>query len=221
MSLDPEQFIRDLKIKQGRLLGVKVVESLRKNHFDASFYESGSEAVDFVLDFIKPGYTVAFGGSQTIKQLGIAEKIKVAGGVILDHNAPELSQDEKIEVMRKQQVCDVFICSSNAVSLQGELVNVDGNGNRISAMIFGPRKVIVLAGVNKICSDEQACWDRIRKVAAPLNFLRLNRPNPCTREGICMDCQLATRGCNAYLVLRKKPSLTDFSVCIINETLGF
>ncbi len=221
MSVNPEQFIHDLKIRQGRMLGAKVVESLKKNHFDATFFESGSEAVNSVMDFIKPGYTVAFGGSQTIKQLGLDEKIRAAGGIILDHNAPELSGEEKMEVMRKQQVCDVFICSSNAVSLQGELVNVDGNGNRISAMIFGPGKVIVLAGVNKICSDEQACWERIRTVAAPLNFLRLNRPNPCTREGLCMDCQLPTRGCNAYLVLRKKPSLTDFSVYIINETLGF
>jgi len=98
---------------------------------------------------------------------------------------------------------------------------VDGNGNRLSAMIFGPRKVIVIAGINKICIDEQSAWDRIRTTAAPVNMKRLNRPNPCTKEGICMDCSLLTRGCNAYLVLRKKPSMTDLSVFIVNESLGF
>jgi hypothetical protein len=221
MNKEANQFVTDLKAWHGRIIGQKTVDSLRTNHFDAGFFDTGLEACEVIMRFIQQGSTVAFGGSQTIKQLGLAERIKQIGATLLDHNTEGLSQDEKIEVMRKQQSCDVFLCSSNAITQNGELYNVDGNGNRLSAMIFGPRKVIVVAGTNKICNDEASAWQRIRNVAAPINFKRLNRPNPCTKQGICMDCNLPTRGCNAYLVLRKKPSLTDFSVFIINENLGF
>jgi hypothetical protein len=105
--------------------------------------------------------------------------------------------------------------------MQGELINVDGNGNRLSAMIFGPRKVIVVAGINKIVKDQEEGWERIRQKAAPMNLKRLNRPTPCVQSGVCMDCAVPMRGCNAYVMLRKKPSLSDFSVFIVNEILGF
>jgi hypothetical protein len=88
-------------------------------------------------------------------------------------------------------------------------------------MTFGPSKVIVIAGTNKICTNEDTAWERIRNLAAPVNYKRLQRPNPCVKSGSCMNCNLPTRGCNIYVALRKKPSLTDFSVFIVNETLGF
>jgi hypothetical protein len=218
---EANQFVRDMHNWHGQILGFKTVDALRKNHFDAQFFESGITAIEEVMKYIHPGMTVAFGGSQTVKQLGLIQRIEAAGAIILDHNAKELDEISKLEIMRKQQVCDLFLCSSNAITYKGELYNIDGNGNRVSAMVFGPRKVIVLAGTNKLCSDELQAWDRIRTIAAPVNYKRLNRPNPCTREGICMDCNLPTRGCNAYLVLRKKPALSDISIFIINETLGF
>jgi hypothetical protein len=221
MIPESNQFVSEMLNWHGRTIGQKTVEALRRNHFDAGFFDSGSEGLEVIMQFIKAGDTVAFGGSQTLRQLGLVQKVKEAGAVILDHNAEGLNPDEKMEVMRRQQVCDVFLCSSNAISLEGELYNVDGNGNRLSAMIFGPRKVIIVAGTNKICPDETSAWLRIKTVAAPINLKRLNRPNPCTKQGICMDCSLPTRGCNAYLVLRKKPSLSDISVFIINENLGF
>jgi hypothetical protein len=210
-----------MKAVHNRVLAQKTVEALRRNHFKAEFFENSAEAIQMILNNIQPGITLAFGGSQTIMQLGLAENVAGMDVILLDHNAEGLSQEDKIEIMRRQQVSDVFISSSNAVTLNGELYNVDGNGNRISALIFGPRKVIIIAGINKICTDENSAWQRIKSQAAPLNMQRLNRPNPCTKEGICMDCSLLTRGCNAYLVLRKKPTLSDISVFIINEELGF
>lgn len=211
----------DVNQWQSDTLGNRAVEALKRNYFDAAYFESEPEVVDAVLKFIKPGATVGFGGSQTTRLLGLNEAITKAGGVILNHNALELSSEERIEVMRKQQVCDVFISSSNAITLDGFICNLDGHGNRVSAMIFGPRKVIVIAGTNKICKNEAAAWDRIKAVAAPLNMKRLNRPNPCTKTGECMDCNIPTRGCNAYVTLRRKPSLTDFSVFIIGKSLGY
>jgi hypothetical protein len=216
-----DTFVTEMNTWHGRTLGLKTVEALRRNRFDAEFFETREDAAKAVLGMISPGLDVAFGGSQTARQLNLQQLVIEAGATILDHNAPGLSDEEKLEVMRQQQVCDVFICSSNAVSLQGELFNIDGHGNRVAAMAFGPRRVIVVAGVNKLVADEEAAWQRIRTVAAPINFKRLNRPNPCTKQGICMNCNLPTRGCNIYVATRRKPPLMDFSVFIVNDSLGF
>ena len=216
-----DTFVTEMNTWHGRTLGLKTVEALRRNRFDAEFFETREDAAKAVLGMISPGLDVAFGGSQTARQLNLQHLVMDAGATILDHNAPGLSDEEKLEVMRQQQICDVFICSSNAVSLQGELFNIDGHGNRVAAMAFGPRRVIVVIGVNKLVADEEAAWQRIRTIAAPINFKRLNRPNPCTKQGICMNCNLPTRGCNIYVATRRKPPLMDFSVFIVNDSLGF
>jgi hypothetical protein len=216
-----DTFVSEMNTWHGRTLGLKTVEALRKNRFEADFFETREETAKAVIKLISPGMQVAFGGSQTAKQLNLQKLVAAKGATILDHNAAGLTDQEKMEVMRQQQICDVFICSSNAISLQGELFNIDGHGNRVAAMSFGPRRVIVIAGVNKLVPDEEAAWQRIRTIAAPINFQRLNRPNPCVKSGICMNCNLPTRGCNIYVATRRRPSLTDFSVFIVNETLGF
>jgi len=216
-----DTFVNEMNTWHGQTLGNKTVEALRKNHFDASFFETREESAEAVLEMISAGLEVAFGGSQTAKQLNLQQLVVEKGATILDHNAAGLSDEQKMEVMRRQQICDVFICSSNAISLQGELFNIDGYGNRVAAMSFGPRRVIVIAGVNKIVADEEAAWQRIRTVAAPINFKRLNRPNPCAKHGVCMNCNLPTRGCNIYVATRRKPPMMEFSVFIVNESLGF
>jgi hypothetical protein len=216
-----DTFVTEMKTWHGQTLGHKTVEALKRNRFEASFFETRDETAHAVIEMILPGMEVAFGGSQTAKQLNLQQLVLAKGAVILDHNAAGLSDEEKMEVMRRQQICDVFICSSNAISIQGELFNIDGHGNRVAAMAFGPRRVIVIAGVNKLVADEEAAWQRIRTVAAPINFKRLNRPNPCTKQGVCMNCNLPTRGCNIYVATRRKPPMMDFSVFIVNDSLGF
>lgn len=214
-------FVKEMQSWHLRKNALKAVESLRKNHFDAGFFQSGEEVCEIVMKHVKPGMSIGFGGSQTIRQLGLDSLIAESGAEILDHNISGISAEEKMDIMRKQQICDLFICSSNAISIQGELFNIDGNGNRLSAMIFGPKKVIIIAGSNKICRDESSAWDRVRNVASPINMKRMNRPTPCTENGSCTDCNVPSRGCNAFLVLKKKPSLSDISVFIVNEPLGF
>jgi len=216
-----DTFVTEMNTWYGRTIGLKTIEALRRNRFEAEFFETGEELIDAVKKLILPGSSVAFGGSQTARQLGLQQIVTESGAVILDHNAVGLTDLEKLEVMRHQQICDVFICSSNAISLQGELFNIDGHGNRVAAMSFGPRRVIVVAGVNKLVTDEEAAWQRIRTIAAPINFKRLNRPNPCAKHGICMNCNLPTRGCNIYVATRRRPPLMDFSVFIVNKSLGF
>jgi hypothetical protein len=221
LSNPTDTFVTEMNTWHGRTLGLKTIEALRKNRFEAAFFESRVETTKAIIEMITPGMKIAFGGSQTAKQLNLQQLVTDKGATILDHNAAGLSDEEKLEVMRQQQICDVFICSSNAISLQGELFNIDGHGNRVAAMSFGPRRVIVVAGVNKLVADEEAAWERIRNIAAPINFKRLGRPNPCAKHGVCMNCNLPTRGCNIYVATRRRPSLTDFSVFIVNESLGF
>lgn len=216
-----DTFVNEMNTWHGQTLGHKTVDALRKNRFEAEFFENRNEAANAVMQMISPGMEVAFGGSQTAKQLNLQQRVLDIGATILDHNAAGLTDDQKMEVMRRQQICDVFICSSNAISIQGELFNIDGHGNRVAAMAFGPRRVIVIAGINKLVADEDAAWQRIRTIAAPINFKRLNRPNPCTKQGICMNCNLPTRGCNIYVATRRKPPMMYFSVFIVNDSLGF
>lgn len=202
-------------------LGKKVVEALKKNSFDAVYFSNRQEAVDYVLKYVSPGAEVGLGGSMTIQELGLEEKMLAKGAHILNHNKSELSAEQKLEIRRRQLLSDVFLCSTNALTLDGVLVNIDGAGNRVAAMTFGPRKVIVVTGINKISEDVHAAFKRIKNNAAPKNNKRLNYPNPCVYTGTCMDCQGESRICRVYSILRRKPSASDITVVVIGENLGY
>jgi hypothetical protein len=203
------------------IIALKAVEAFKKNGFSALYFQSGEEASEFIMSNIKAEDKVGFGGSVTIKNLGVQEKVKTLGATVLDHNDPTLSPEEKLDTMRGELLCDVFLCSSNAVTLEGELVNIDGVGNRVAAMSFGPKKVIVVVGVNKICKNEAAAFERLEQIAAPKNCKRLNMPNPCTKTGTCMDCRSETRACRIYSVIKRKPMRTNITVMVIGEDIGF
>ncbi|MDR2588575.1 MAG: lactate utilization protein [Spirochaetales bacterium] len=202
-------------------LAKRTVEALKKNHFDAVYFQGAREAAEFVMGFVKEGASVGFGGSMTITDMGMQEKVKAKGGVVLDHNAPGLSDEERAVIRRKQLLCDVFLTGTNAVTIDGCLLNVDGAGNRVAAMTFGPGKVIVVAGTNKIRKNLDEALERVRHYAAPLNNKRLAKTNPCTVTGTCMDCQADTRICNIYTTMKRKPSVTDMTVVLVGEALGY
>ena len=128
--------------------------ALEKHGFTTVVVRTGEEAAAFVMSCIGPEMRLGFGGSMTIKDLDISEKARQAGATVLDHNRPGISPEEKLVVLRAQLTCDLFICSANAVTLTGELLNIDGNGNRVAAMTFGPKRNIVVAGANKLVADE-------------------------------------------------------------------
>lgn len=195
--------------------------ALAKNGFDVKVVATKEEAAELVMGYIQKGSTLGFGGSMTIKSLGIPDKAKEAGAVILDHNKPGISTEEKLVILRAQLACDVFICSSNAVTLKGELMNIDGNGNRVAALTFGPKKNVVVVGANKIVADESEGWARLKAYASPKNNKRLAKDNPCVKVGQCMDCESPGRICRVYQVLRRKPSLSDFTVILVAEDLGY
>ena len=202
-------------------LGAKAVEALEKNNFSSSYAQTKQAAVDKILSLIPSGATVGIGGSYTIIETGIEEELIKRGHKIFNHNRPGLPPEEVLALRRAQQSCDVFLCSTNAVTLDGKLVNVDGVGNRVASMIFGPKQVIVVAGTNKIVRNVEEAEKRIEMLAGPINNKRLNRPNPCTVSGMCMDCQGPTRICNITTIIRKRPPLTPMQVIIVGEELGF
>lgn len=202
-------------------VGKEACEALRRNGFDAHYVETGDEAAERIVALVKRNMTVGFGGSMTLQGLGLPDRVKAAGGVVLDHNAPGLDSGRKMEIMRAQLTCDLFLSGANAVTLEGDIVNVDGNGNRVAALSFGPRKTVVLVGANKITRDIDEALARIETIASPMNNKRFERPNPCLKTGTCEDCRTETRICRAYQVLRRKPFLSDFSVFIAGERLGF
>ena len=203
-------------------LGAKAVEALNKNNFKATFVKTRQEAIDKVLALTPADAKVGIGGSWTTSaDLGLPGILEGRGNTVWNHGKPGLSAEEVLDIRRKQLTCDVFLTGTNAVTLDGKLVNVDGTGQRVAAMIFGPKKVVIVAGVNKIVRDVEEAERRIELYAAPLNNKRLNRPNPCTTTGICMDCQGPTRICNVTTILRKCSPLTETHVIVVGEELGF
>jgi hypothetical protein len=202
-------------------MGEAAVEALKANRFEAAYVPGGHEAVRQILSMIPEEAVVGIGGSKTIESLGLSELLKDRGNTVLWHNEPGLTPEQSAAYRHGQLSCDVFLTSANAITMKGEIVNRDGVGNRVAAMIFGPKKVIIVAGVNKLVENLDAAEVRIKTIAAPLNNKRLNRPNPCVKTGVCTDCSSPTRICNVTTILNKKPSLTDMTVLIVGEELGF
>ncbi|MDO4541410.1 MAG: lactate utilization protein [Bacillota bacterium] len=197
-----------------------VIKNLEHNGFKAQYFPYREDAVKYILNSISSGQTVGIGGSMTIKTLDLPTKIAERGGVVLDHSTAK-TPEESQKICLAEGRSDVFLTSTNALTEKGYLVNCDGKGNRVSAMIFGPRRVILVAGKNKICDDVDEAMDRIVNLAAAPNAKRLNLSTPCVETGRCMDCNSPDRICRAYTIL-KRPSLgMDFTVIIIGENLGF
>lgn len=201
--------------------GKRVVETLRKNNFTADYFVDKETALAHVLGQISPGVTVGVGGSSTERAMGLAAALEKSGHTVYDHNKADLTPEQRADCRQEQLNCDVFITSVNAVTMKGELVNRDGLGNRVAAMIYGPKKVLVVVGVNKLVKDLQAADDRIRMVAAPLNSKRLNLDNPCVKTGHCADCSSPTRICNVTAVMHKQPMGGNVHVLLIGEELGY
>jgi hypothetical protein len=162
---------------------------------------------------------VGLGGSITLSQIGIMEVLKDRNiRLILPLQAK--SEEERLELTRQSFSSDIFLSGTNAVTEDGKLYNVDGTGNRASAMFMGPKKVIVVCGVNKIVPDVEGAAERVRYWAAPQNAKRLKRKTPCAETGFCADCTSPDRICNIYVTLAKKPLRTEVEVILVGENLG-
>lgn len=205
---------------QRQALMQRAAEKLTKNGFMAYCASSAEDAVQKALTLIMPDQSVALGGSMTVKALRLEDQLKQRGQKLLV-SKPGSPFEESIAIRRQALLADVFLASPNAVTLEGELIFVDKIGNRAAGMMFGPRQVIALAGVNKIVADEAAGRARVAECAGPANAKRLNLKTPCATSGICSDCSSPERICNAFLTLRRRPSYTEYHVVLIPEELGY
>jgi len=201
--------------------GKRVAEALRKRDFHARYLENQSQAKEIILGEVPLNASVGVGGSVTIRGLNVLRELRSRGNKVIDHWEAS-SQAEGFELRQEQQRCDVFLTGTNAITLEGQLVNTDGSGNRVSAMGFGPKKVIVVAGVNKVVLDLESAFRRIKEIAVPLNSKRLNHTPPCVQAGKCVDCRISQRACRITTIIEwKPPFIPDYFVLIVGENLGY
>jgi hypothetical protein len=200
----------------------KAVASLEKNSFTARYCTSPQEAADYIIAEAADAASVGFGGSMSVVSLGVEQILKEQGKEILNHGPASFSRDEKLAIMRRQLTCDLFLSGCNALTLNGELVNIDATGNRVGAMLFGPRKVIVVAGRNKLVDGTPAdAIQRVKTWVTPPNAKRLNFKTPCCSSGFCSDCNSPDRLCRVTSIIDRKPRFTDIHVLVVNADMGF
>jgi len=207
----------------GQKMCETTVDNLRKNGFDAFYVPTKEEAFKKALEMIPVTARIGLPGSITIREMGLAKALKERGNPVADHTEPNLTKEEVQKARISQLTSDVLLSSSNAVTMDGKLLNADGAGNRVAAMIFGPRKVIIVAGTNKIVKDAHEGLMRIRDVAAPMNSKRLGSKCPCGLTGTCDEdqCESPERQCNIITILERRPRLTDMTIILVGETLGY
>lgn len=199
----------------------RTIENLEKNNMSGYFVEDENEALEVVKSIIKDGDIVSVGGSMTLFETNLIQFLRDGNYNFLDRYADGLKPEDIKELYRKSLFADAYFTSSNAITEDGELYNVDGRGNRVAAMIYGPDKVIVLVGINKIVKDLNEAINRNREIAAPANAVRLNRKTPCAEVGYCMDCRSDDRICNQYTLIKKQMEKGRIHVIIINKELGY
>ncbi len=200
---------------------LRTIDSLEKNNMKGYFVQNEEEVIKKIDEIINEGDTVSVGGSMTLFETGVIEFLRNGKYNFLDRYKEGLTPDDIKTIYRKSFAADAYFTSSNALTEEGELYNVDGRGNRVAAMIYGPEKVIVVVGVNKIVRDLDEAIMRNREIAAPANAKRLSRKTPCSEVGYCMDCSSKDRICSDYVVIKKQLDLDRIHVIIVNKELGY
>ena len=196
----------------------KCVDALRRNGFDAEYCATQMEVRERVLRECDKAKSIGFGGSMTFSEMGIFDTLAASGKTLFDHS--RVPPGEKAAARIGQLTCDLFLTGTNAVTLDGVLVNLDMNGNRTNAMTFGPKKIIVVAGGQKVVADVPEAIRRIKSVSAPRNAHRLNLNTPCASSGFCENCDSPQRICRVYSIIERKPPNSDITVFVCGEPMG-
>jgi hypothetical protein len=210
----------------------KVAENLKRNNMVPYIVETKGEILPLLKTILPDGASVGVGGSVTLDEIGVVPFLREGNYAFFDRYAEGLSRPETVEVMRNALLADTFITSSNAVTEKGELYNVDGNGNRVAALCFGPKEVIVIVGANKIVKDLKAAEERVKTIAAPKNCQRLGLDSPCSKLGqcasmkmenreMCDGCFVDSRICSTYVLSGYQRVKDRIKVIICKENMGY
>ncbi len=201
-------------------LAQTLIKKFNMRGIEGHYCASKEEVVPLIKSILTPGCSVAWGGSETVKEIGFFDALEGSDYVVYDRMAPK-TKEEAREMYGKIATCDYFFMGSNAITLDGELVNIDGNGNRVACLIHGPENIIVVAGMNKIVPDVEAGIKRTQNVAAPPNGVRLNTETPCATLGHCGNCLKEKCMCCEIVITRKSRVPNRIKVILVGEELGF
>ncbi|MCR5774037.1 MAG: lactate utilization protein [Lachnospiraceae bacterium] len=203
--------------KRNGLLAQKVIKGLESRNMSGYYAESAGEALEKALSLIPAKSTVTMGGCMSANEIGLVDALKEGDYVFIDRD----KEEDKRAAMLKAYDADVYIASCNAMTDDGILVNIDGNANRVSAIAQGPKKVVFIVGMNKVCDDVDGAMKRARNVAAPINAQRFGLKTPCSSLGRCMDCKSPDTICCQFLITRFSKHKDRIHVILVNDDLGF
>jgi L-lactate utilization protein LutB len=199
------------------LLAQKVIKGLKSRNMTGYYAKGKDEALKLALDLIPEGSTVTMGGAMSAHEIGLVKTLKEGNYNFIDRD----DYEDKRQAALLAYDADVFLSSTNAMTEDGILVNIDGNSNRVSAIAHGPKKVVMIVGMNKVCSDVDGALKRARNVAAPINAQRFGITTPCTQTGSCMNCKSADTICCNFLITRYSRHTDRIHVILVNDSLGF
>lgn len=200
--------------------GAKVAEALNKRYFEAYYCSDRAAALEKILELIPQDHVVSWGGAATVDELGVKEALRQRGQAVIDRDTAKDAQ-ERQQMLKQALTCDTFLMGSNAISADGQLVNIDGTGNRVAALCFGPTQVVVVAGMNKVAGDLDDAMRRAREVAAPMNAQRFPLKTPCVANGLCGDCKGPDSICAQIVTTRLCKPAGRIKVVLVGEDLGF
>ena len=204
-------------VKRNELLAQKVIKGLESRNMSGYYASDREEAKKIALSLIPEGSLITMGGGQSVWDIGLPQALKEGNYNFLDRNLVE----DKRAAMLAAYDADVFLASANAITEDGVMVNIDGNANRVSALAFGPKKLVLIVGMNKVCPDVDAAMKRARNVAAPINAQRFGLSTPCAKTGSCMNCKSPDTICCQFLVTRFSRHTGRIHVILVNDVLGF
>ncbi len=197
-----------------------ILKSLPKRNIEGYFCQTSQEAVEKALSLMPEGSSISWGGSMTLTECGLMDTLKQKNYTLIDR-ASAKTPEEKRALYAKTVMADYYLMSTNALTMQGELVNIDGTANRVSCLCYGPQNVIILAGMNKVVQDIPSAIARIRTKAAPPNTTRLGFDTPCAKTGVCQNCFSPSCICNQIVITRRSGIKDRIKLILINEDLGF
>jgi hypothetical protein len=204
------------------LVAKQIIHNLEQRRMEGSYAPNAAQAMDEILTMIPEGASVYRCGSLTTVGIGVWKRLAEIPGVqVIDPYTPGLAPEEALELRRKGLTADFMIGSSNAITVDGKLVNLDATGNRVAAMTFGPKKVILAVGMNKVAPDLETAMARVKHYCAPVNAIRLNFQTPCKEKGVCMDCRSPQRICNMWSIIEGHMLKGRIHVKLIGENLGY
>lgn len=208
-------------VKEGyKVKSATIIKNLQKRNMEGYYCESVEEAVEKVMSMIKPDDTVGWGGSYTIDEIGIKKLLEEKNIALIDRDKAK-DPAERVKLMKEALTADVFLTSTNAITMDGELMNIDGNGNRLAAFCYGPDSLIVVAGMNKVVTDLDVALKKIRLDATVPNTFRTNSKSPCHFTGKCTECTMSDTLCGQILVTRYCKPQNRIKVILVGENLGF